>query len=229
MRALLGERETPVKERQRSRNCTSRVSGRLKGKGDTCETRQHAVEPCSPMSRPRSALNMDTVSENGVQAPSGKGGSQWFEPTTLDILSTINNTAATAHQAAAVHVCEGVIEWEDRTYVMVKDERPPVMWLCMKNVEEGKEAEEEIRLCTDNKTLRLPDTDKSVCMMSLRSNPACLRSNCYLTWTWWWKILPFRPHETLILDKYHYRGLFISPKQPWLPFVLWHHLYHYFR
>lgn len=34
-------------------------------------------------------------------------------------------------------------EWADKTWVMVKDERPPIMWLCVRKIEGGKEGEGE--------------------------------------------------------------------------------------
>lgn len=68
--------------------------------------------------------NMDRLSKNGVQVPSENRGSQWFELTTLYILSAIN-TAASNWPTHTTSVRTFTCVWADRTWSKMKDSPTP--------------------------------------------------------------------------------------------------------
>lgn len=81
--------------------------------------------------------NMDRLSKNGVQVPSENRGSQWFELTTLYILSAINTAASnwpthTASVRTFTCVCGQTGHDHGQRW---KTPPPPTMQLCMQKIE----------------------------------------------------------------------------------------------
>lgn len=89
-----------------------------------------------------------SVGQNGKQAPSGNWGSQLFQPTTYNILSTINTASANFTTRHYRCMCVFVCGWAGRTWVTVKDERPPpIKGLCVGKIRRKWGKEEKRNTC----------------------------------------------------------------------------------
>lgn len=116
----------------------------------------------------------ESLKKNGAQAPCGNKGSQWFEPTSLYILSTINTPATTAQQTSPVRVWVGKGDMGHGQ----RWKTPRNVAVCVRKIEVRREEAEggRVGMWTDNKR-HLSCGDKLVCKWSFRSNQA--RVTCY--------------------------------------------------